>query len=74
MIFIERDEVLSPEEIEVKLRLLRGALETGDDDAVRETLMRVVPTYNDPDRVNASAIEAHTLERLSSSAEKLPVC
>ena len=72
MIFIERDEVLSPEEIEVKLRLLRCALETGDDEAVKETLMRVVPTYNDPACVNADAIEANTLEYLSGVAEQVP--
>ncbi len=71
MIFIERDEALSADAIAVKLQLLRGALETGDDEAVRETLMRVVPTYHDPDRVNESAIEANTLDRLSAEPEQV---
>ncbi len=71
MIFIERDGVLSADEIAVKLQLLRGALETGDDEAVRETLMRVVPTYRDADRVNESAIEANTLDRLAAESEQV---
>ncbi len=68
MIFIERDEPLSREEMEEKLNVLRSALEREDDLAVKEALMRVVPTYGNPDDVNASAGLSEELERLSGSS------
>ena len=46
MIFIERDKPLSPAEIEQKLSLLRTALASQDDQAVRRALMHTVPTYH----------------------------
>ena len=56
MIFIERDKPLSKEEINRKLDVLRAALETSNDDTVRQALMEVVPTYHTPNEVNAAAI------------------
>lgn len=55
LIFIERDTPLSREEINEKLSLLRQACETEDDDAVRNVLRQVVPTFKNPEEVNGQA-------------------
>ncbi len=52
LIFIERDKPLSEEEIWEKLNILREALATGHNTAVKEALMKVVPTYHLPEEVN----------------------
>ncbi len=52
LIFIERDKPLSKEEIEEKLEILREALKTGSNRAVKAALMKVVPTYHTPEEVN----------------------
>ena len=52
LIFIERDKPLSEEEIWQKLNILREALATGHNTAVKEALMKVVPTYHTPEEVN----------------------
>ncbi len=54
LIFIERDKPLSEEEINEKLDILREALATGHNTAVKEALMKVVPTYHTPEEVNES--------------------
>ncbi len=58
MIFVERDTPLSAESIRRKLEILRQALETEDDDAVRNALHQVIPTFHTPEEVNADAVEA----------------
>lgn len=52
LIFIERDKPLSEEEIQEKLDILKEALATGHNTAVKEALMKVVPTYHTPEEVN----------------------
>lgn len=52
LIFIERDKPLSEEQIRGKLDILREALTTGHNSAVKEALMKVVPTYHTPEEVN----------------------
>ncbi len=52
LIFIERDKPLSQEEIQKKLDILKEALATGHNTAVKEALMKVVPTYHTPEEVN----------------------
>ncbi len=52
LIFIERDKPLSEEEIQEKLEILKEALATGHNSAVKEALMKVVPTYHTPEEVN----------------------
>ena len=47
LIFIERENPLSREEIEGKLQRLREACRTNDDEIVRSTLREVVPTYRE---------------------------
>ena len=61
LIFIERDEPQTPSAIQEKLAVLRQALDTGDDDTVREALHRAVPTFHTPEEVNAEAIQAREM-------------
>lgn len=55
LIFVERDVPLSLDEIKLKLQILRDAISTGDDSAVREALKKAVPTYKSPEEVNITA-------------------
>ena len=48
LIFIERETPPTREEIEDKLRILKEACETYDNDLVRQALKQVVPTYKAP--------------------------
>lgn len=57
LIFIERDKPLSEEEIRKKLDILKEALKTGHNTAVKEALMKVVPTYHTPEEVNGKQQE-----------------
>lgn len=52
MIFIERDDALSKEEIYKKIQTLRDACDTGDDLIAKEALRNVVPTFKRPEEVN----------------------
>ena len=61
LIFIERDEPQTPSAIQEKLAVLRQALDTGDDNTVREALHRAVPTFHTPEEVNAEAIQAREM-------------
>ena len=54
-IFIERDKPLSRGEIQQKLSILREAVATGSNRAVKQALMQVVPTYHAPEEVNSKA-------------------
>ena len=62
LIFIERDTPLRWEEIEWKLDLLWRACETEDDELARMTLRDVVPTFQNPEVVNARAEEAYEMQ------------
>ena len=55
LIFIEKEEPVSFEEVEQKLDVLKKACEQGDNDNVRETLRSVVPTFKTPEEVNKDA-------------------
>ena len=58
MIFVEHQPPMTPEELERKLTLLNDALEktmrTEDISCIREVLHRVVPTFHEPEEVNAA--------------------
>ena len=58
LIFIERDKPLTEEEIREKLDILKEALKTGHNTAVKEALMKVIPTYHTPEEVNGKASKA----------------
>ncbi len=55
LIFIERDQPLTDEDISARLELLQTACRSGDEAAARAALMRAVPTYHPPEEVNAAA-------------------
>ncbi len=57
-IFIETDAPISALELEQKLDVLRKALSTGSNDAVREALKETVETFCEPEVVNARASSA----------------
>ena len=48
MIFIEREEAVTMNELTKKLRILRTACDADEDDGVREVMRRVVPTFRRP--------------------------
>lgn len=58
MIFVEHQPPITPEELERKLTLLQDALDktmrTEDIHCIRAVLHRVVPTFHEPEEVNAS--------------------
>lgn len=53
MIFIEREEAITMDELERKLAVLRKACDADEDDGVREALRKVVPTFRRPEEVNS---------------------
>lgn len=57
MIFIEREEAVSMDELTKKLEVLRTACDADDDNCVREALRRVIPTFRRPEEVNRDASE-----------------
>lgn len=65
LIFIERDEPVSADELNKKLNILRQAVETGDDEVVRKALHEVVPTFREAEKVNAKAVEAEEMKMVS---------
>jgi len=62
MIFVERDEPLSREEIDEKLEVLKAAADTYDNAACKKALKQVVPTYHSPKEVNEAAEEAEEMK------------
>lgn len=62
LIFIERDEPITMEELQKKLEILRVAIQTGDDEAARKAMRKSVPTYHTPEEVNAKAEEADEMK------------
>lgn len=51
LIFIERDVPVTMEQLRQKLSILRQAIATDDDEAVRNAMKQVVPTYKSPEEV-----------------------
>lgn len=64
MIFVERDKPLPKDEIDRKLDILREALKTESNRAVKTALMQVVPTYHKPEEVNEKAVEAEEMKNV----------
>ena len=61
MIFIERDKPQAMEAIAQKLDVLRQAVETGDNERVRQALHEVVPTFRTPEEINGGAAQAEEM-------------
>ena len=57
MIFIEKDNPLSQTEINEKLKILSDALQSENDEKIKEALKIVVPTFQSPNSVNSNAVE-----------------
>ena len=70
LIFVERDMPISQKELDEKLKILKLACETGDDDFVRDALRKVVPTFRTPEEVNEKAEEA---DEIRNQCESVPV-
>lgn len=68
LIFVERDVPLDIGELNFRLDILRKALNTGDDDAVKNAVKQVVPTYCSPEEINANAAEAAEMQN-----QRIPV-
>ena len=62
LIFIERDEPLSREDIEARMEMLREACEAGDEAGAKAALRRAVPTYKTPEDVNRDAANAREMK------------
>lgn len=53
-IFIERQPAITPGEMARKLSILRAALDAEDPAAIRSALHQTVPTFHEPEEVNAA--------------------
>lgn len=58
LIFIEKDEPISMEDLQERLEILREAIRSNDDETVRAAMRKVVPTYKTPEEVNCKAAQA----------------
>jgi FlaA1/EpsC-like NDP-sugar epimerase len=68
-IFIERDKPLTRAQVEEKLCILNQAIQDASNKVVKEAFQKVVPTFQNPDIVNAAA--EHQTD--STTKESLPV-
>ena len=68
MIFIERDNTLTREEIEEKLAILREAVRVAEHDiaakSIRDAMKAVVPTFREPEEVNQGAETAREMQEV----------
>lgn len=66
LIFVERDQPLSRNEVEEKLHMLKDAVERAKDelesDIVKQAMKKAVPTYFDPEEVNLNAEKADEMK------------
>lgn len=77
LIFIEKDEPISMEDLQERLDILREAIRSNDDETVRAAMHRVVPTYKTPEEVNRKAAEAAEMQNAKVVEKKeghLNVC
>ena len=64
LIFIEKDEPISMEDLANRLQLLREALAFNDDETVRAAMRKVVPTYRTPEEVNCKAEQSPEMQNV----------
>ena len=55
LIFVEKENPISMEQLQEKLKILHAATASQDDDGVREALRKVVPTFVRPEVINSKA-------------------
>lgn len=58
LVFIEKDEPISMEDLQSRLDLLKASVASNDDETVRAAMRKVVPTYKTPEEVNCKAEQA----------------
>jgi len=68
-ILIERDKPLTRVQVEEKLCILKQAIQDASNEVVKEAFRKVVPTFQNPDIVNAAA----ELQMDSKAKENLPL-
>lgn len=68
LIFVEREKPLSMDDVGKKLAVLRSAVDTADDEAVRAALHLVVPTFRTPEEINAEASSSEEMNAVESGA------
>lgn len=64
LVFIEKDEPMSIDDLNKRLALLREALASNDDEKVRAAMRKVVPTYKTPEEVNCKAEQAAEMQNV----------
>ena len=64
LIFVEKDEPISMEELESRLQLLREAMDFNNDETVRAAMHKVVPTYKTPEEVNCKAGQSKEMQNV----------
>lgn len=62
LIYIEREESILIEEVAEKLRVLREACDSGDEEKAKAALKQVVPTYRTPEEINSTAEESEEMK------------
>ncbi len=62
LIFIEKDNPFSRDEIDNKLDMLRDALIDGNEKCVTDALHKAVPTFRDPAEVNSNAEHSNEMK------------
>ena len=67
-IFVEREKVLSAEEISTKLSALSEAVQKHDDALARRSLENAVPTFHRPEEVNQRALASEEMRSLRSES------
>ena len=63
-IYVEREKVLSNDEVSQKLAMLSEALLTGNDEKVKEALHKAVPTFHTPEEVNQKALASEEMKSI----------
>lgn len=70
MIFIERDKPYSRVEVEEKLTLLKTAIDSDDNDVVRQAIKQTVPTYISPKLANSKLLEIEKKQFANDTEEQ----
>lgn len=64
LIFIEKDEPISMDDLNNRLQVLWEALQSNDDETVRAAMHKVVPTYKTPEEVNCKAAQSAEMQNV----------
>ncbi len=77
LIFVETDAPLSREEVEKKLAILRAAVKDSEGElsspAIKAALKAVVPTFRDPEEINATAEDTDEVKAANGETVETPV-